>query len=468
MTKPSSLAGVLGSLVLAIAALDAGGCTSPNASSPLPASGTITSASTGAGGMGGAGGSGGMGGENLITETCKGLECSVQKCGTKDGTTVTGTVFAPNGSLPLYNVVVYIPKFPEKPLPPFKFGASCDQCATTIEDTVSVALTDARGKFTLKNAPVGTNIPLVMQIGKWRRKVLIPSVSACKETAVTNAQLTRLPRTQKEGDIPQMAVVTGGCDPLACLFRKMGLADEEFTDSTSKGKMHVFKGQGGVGVDNGNALAPEKALWSSKEKLAPYDVVLLSCECSEYNETKTAEQKGFMRDYLDVGGRMFATHYHYTWFKNGPAEFQTVAEWKSVYTNNPYSINQSFPKGQAFAEWLEVNNAAKNGEIKLTNVREDVGTISAAARAWIYKQPPQTTVKYFTFNTPLAAAPDKQCGRAVFSDIHVSEAATSGNFPSGCDQTPMTDQEKALVFLFFDLAACISPDDKPPEPPNPT
>jgi hypothetical protein len=44
------------------------------------------------------------------------------------------------------------------------------------------------------------------------------------------------------------------------------------------------------------------------------------------------------------------------------------------------------------------------------------------------------TVKYFTFNTPIGTMPEKQCGRGVMSDIHVSEAAVTGvSVPSGCD-----------------------------------
>ena len=48
------------------------------------------------------------------------------------------------------------------------------------------------------------NVPIVFQVGKWRREVTIPTVAACTDTPLTDANLTRLPRTKTEGTSPRL------------------------------------------------------------------------------------------------------------------------------------------------------------------------------------------------------------------------------------------------------------------------
>ena len=399
-------------------------------------------------------------------QACVNLQCQQQQCSSGGTTTVSGKVYDPAGKNPLYNVIVYVPN---ADLEPFSQGASCDRCgAVQSGSPVVTTLTDSHGAFKLENVPVGKDIPLVMQIGKWRRQITIPQVKACQDNALTDPDLTRLPKNHSEGDMPQMAITTGGCDPLACLFRKIGIDENEFTSDTGSGKMHVYTGTGGDGATGSKNAS---ALWGNPSSLSRYDMVILSCECDEHRETKPQTALDAMHQYAMNGGRIFATHYHYYWFSGGPSDFQSTASWTPNGFGgggSSYSIDTSFPKGQAFADWLvNVGASTSKGSIDLQEVADDVGSTKAGAQRWIYSGSSSSAqTKYLTFNTPVSAPEDQQCGRVVFSDLHVSAGSETGSpVPSGCSASDLTPQEKALEFLFFDLSSCVQPDSKPPTPP---
>ena len=88
----------------------------------------------------------------------------------------------------LYNITVYVPN---QPLAPLVDGPSCDPCdpltGTSLlsGEPIAVAKTDVSGAFTFGDVPVGANIPLVIQVGKWRREITIDNVPACVDTPLT-------------------------------------------------------------------------------------------------------------------------------------------------------------------------------------------------------------------------------------------------------------------------------------------
>jgi hypothetical protein len=408
---------------------------------------------------------------------CQGLECNMA-CSGGVTTNIDGIVYEPAGKIPLYNVVVYVPN---APLPPIVHGASCDKCASQIVNPVASAVTDAAGHFKLTNVPVGEMIPLVMQVGKWRRQITV-KVEACKDN-VYNAKdsagqetTLRLPRSKAEGDLPLIGISTGNSDPLVCLLPRLGIDASEFTAPSGTGSVQVFTGNGGniPGATNNDA---ETYLWDQPASLAKYDMVLLSCEGSERNNTKSASQKVYMRDYLNAGGRVFATHYHYTWFKNGPADVAGVATWGEPPIGVPdsqpaatYEVDTTFPKGKDFGDWLKNVSASPDAKtIPLQGVAMSVNTVTAPTLRWVFDNGAGHNIayptKYLSFNTPIGTKPDDQCGKAVLSDIHIAGTLDQSNIPGSCGTTDLTAQEKALLFLFMDLSSCVQNDRDPPKPP---
>src|SRR5882724_4943670 len=68
----------------------------------------------------------------VVADACEGLGCSIVDCTATNQprTSVSGTVYAPNGSLPLYGVTVYVPVRDPGPL---AAGVQCARCADDLQ-----------------------------------------------------------------------------------------------------------------------------------------------------------------------------------------------------------------------------------------------------------------------------------------------------------------------------------------------
>jgi hypothetical protein len=457
---------------------------------------------------GGSGADAGAGDGGCTTGLCtKQVTCAGGKT-----TTLTGTVVSPRlckgatcnvkvnatDADPIPNVVVFIPNGGVASVKPFTKGVQCDQCggAGTQGDVLVTTTTGADGTFTLSNVPVTTNVPVVIQIGRWRRIFTINIANSC---AANVAGDLHLPANQTQGDIPLTAIGTGGVDTLECVLRKVGIDDAEFTSNKLTGRIQLFQGDDGP---NGRGQRAKDAnvswtnLYGSAAALDNYDQVIFDCNGDPSKASMNDNDRGRLKDYLGLGGRMFATHYEYVWLANYNP-FSTTAAWHTDQAHpkdpNPTlgDIDTSFAKGALFAQWLgNVNSLAVTSPPKITmNIsRHDIdgtpGTgITAPGQRWISVDPKLPNgndfptgfngyvgaPQHYTFNTPVGADPSLQCGRVLYSDFHVLNASVNGaTFPGGCTgqrTDALSPQEKVIEFMLFDLGSCIAPD-KPPPPPT--
>jgi hypothetical protein len=396
-------------------------------------------------------------------------------CDGAQTTSVSGTVYIPSGELPLYNVMVYVP---ETELSPLTSGAGCS-CEVSGEPIVST-LTDASGHFVLENVPVAPQLPLVIQVGDWRREFSIDNVSPCADTPVPDRTL-KLPARQAEGDMPRIAVATGALDALECLVRKLGVDESEFTNQREGGRVQLFAGLDGAEryapqLNGGERFPPAEALWDDVESLKAYDIVLLSCEGDrDYVENKPPNAMQAMYDYANLGGRVFASHYHSVWFQQGPGLFPEIATFTKEndreYDQVTGQIVTDFPKGEAMAEWVVNTGTSPDGQVPIkggahTILQENTDY----AQRWLETVDPDS-VQYISANTPLGASDAEQCGRVVLSDLHVSPgppddfSTPDTEFPAGCVTNTLSPQEAVLAFMLFDLSACIVPDSQAPVAP---
>ena len=442
-----------------------------------------------------------------ITRPCANLECRQTTCVMGDckqkvcaagaRTRVTGRIYDPAGKVPLYNIVVYVPN---APLDPITTGPSCDRCDSPVSGKpITSALTDTKGDFVLDNVPVGDGVPLVIQVGKWRRQITLPAVNACADNPVSDKNLLRLPRNQKEGNIPRIALTTGGYDRLECLLRKIGIEDSEFTPESRHRAGHPLRRQGQpgrprhghlrAGAERGRDVHPGGHLLGDARQ--PHQVRHGGAVVRgglERRRTRAPRRAQGMIDFANLGGRIFASHWHEVWIQFGPAPWNTIGNFVPAYPSGfmnqlpdlpdmfPTDVDTSFPKGAALAEWLvNVQASMTPGKLPVTQGKHTLLSVNdTVARRWIHSStiptdfanPSATGVQYVTFNAPVGAAAGKECGRTVFTDIHLSAGDQAGPpFPTGCVTTDLSPQEKALEFMLFDLSSCIQPDAAPPKPP---
>ncbi len=411
-------------------------------------------------------------------------------------TTISGRVYDPAGANPLYNVTVYVPS--NSALPALPTGLSCS-CSGLYPTVIASAVTDATGSFKLVGTSSGT-VPLVVQVGKWRKEYMLTNVAKCGDNPQDDKSL-RLPKNHTEGDIPQIAISTGSADSLECLPIRMGIDPAEYVagpGTAGGGHLHIYTGAGGMGgaaLQGGTAYDPGQTLWDSDMDMAQYDVVLFSCEGQETAHMNTAGQQTIL-NYASNGGRVFASHYHYAILDTGPFESSTpLATWHTdmLYADATMMYGKvvstlpngmSFPEGVALNTWLgTVGALASNGELPILYSRDNaqVGMANSASQAWMNSdidslKPGYT--QYFSFDTPISGG-DK-CGRVVYSDLHVSGGPNNsadpntdypgfsvGIVPDGCASHPLTPQEKALEFMIYDLSSCLITIGSTPAPPPP-
>jgi hypothetical protein len=290
---------------------------------------------------------------------------------------------------------------------------------------------------------------------------------------------------------------------MECLPLRMGIDPAEFTTSTGDGRIHLYLGDHDTNGNQpvlafdaahnaGAALTPSSELWATTDSLMKYDVAILSCEGDAFARQKPMAVRQAMYEYESLGGRVFASHWHNIWFEQGPAPVPTTGTWNTRMPNpagnamnrngdatpQTATVNQTFPKGAALAQWLiNVGASTTLGNMDVVFPRDNIQAVNPmAAREWITVNNPNfpaapKAVQYMSYNAPIGASDDKICGRAVYTDLHVASVdnntvANGMGFPASCEMRPLSAQEKAVAFMLFDLSACIQNDDKVPKPPK--
>lgn len=456
------------------------------------------------------------------TVTCTGLCGQIPTCsGGTNTTTVTGRVYAGTDPVagygapdPIQHAHVFIPNDPTS-LTQFGAQVAC-ACDSASGPAIASTYSAIDGSFTLTNVPAGSNIPIVIQLGRWRR-VYYTNITACvaapapgttgtnsitDDTACRagNTCNTRMPRVEHEfnqfDNIPLIAEDTGSADSMECVLPKIGIdgagvaawmaggaASTQYTDPGGGGRVIFYKGNGAI-LDG---LTPaEGTLVGSATTLEGYDMVVFDCEGGVH--TKTATQLSNVQTYANAGGRVFGTHYGYVWAYtnvdwgcgvNCTTSGKTVADWSGDNYDIPDPVTATVDNATMLA-WLRQPLvgpviAGTGTTISVNTPRDNLsyvippnGSGIPATQQYLHSAQYGSCAASgcpleFTFNTDPYGTAAQQCGRVLFSDFHVYGGAGS-TFPAECSIAPLTAQEKVLEFEIFDLGDCVQAITPPPPP----
>ncbi len=424
---------------------------------------------------------------------CTGL-CLDQQVTCDGGTNTTslsGTIYGPNGVDPLYNATVYIPNgaagAPTYGVTVPGAGVVCG-CEALTGDPLVQTTTGVNGQFTLTDVPAGVPFAIVIQLGRWQREVTIPAIPACTQATTTSAAvggaactgataqsgtcLTSLPTIHNQpnsvlSNIPLTAIVTGSADEMECVFLAMGIQSSEFGNPGGANRISLYKGDYSAGAHINSTTPSENTLWDEYGAGAPtaggltnlenYDLVVFSCQGPPSSSTlrSAAGVQKYLIDYANAGGRVFLSHYNYIWLWND-TPFSLTADWDVNQTQptnqDPIGyINTSFARGNALAQWLQLIEpgdpylcggvACPFAEIPIAVVRHDFNLVYPPSLLWMAAPETGGTITLdgvddqipmeMTFDTPVNvtdAASPTYCGRVEFEDYHVEN--TEGANPA--------------------------------------
>ena len=392
-------------------------------------------------------------------------------------------------------------------------GTSCDRCEDQDLGPVLVgAVTDSNGNFTLEgNIPVDQDFVLVVKAGKFRRAIMqhLPPAQACATTELPTAlpgNPTRLPRSSDpviDGGLalhlPHVAVTTGQIDAMECVLEKIGIDHGEFgnpgTDGGAAPRVHLYRGgdEGSpAGAHMPTSTPHDSVLYSSLTRMQSYDMVVADCEGQTWDQdfTQRNANGAKVQEFVNRGGRLFASHLSFSWLHQNDSTpysadnplatgLAAAGTWDTDFLANGnlddsgtgvVSLGrlEASPRIQNFADWMRNESVIDgNNHFPITDPRSLVTKLGPSSEEFVYRSGGNGRVQQFSFDTPYSAPEGASCGRVAYSGFHV--AATGGGsapfadstFPQHCTGA-LTKQEKVLLYMLFDLGACVG---APPVPP---
>ncbi len=353
--------------------------------------------------------------------------CIVVPAASAQTTTFTGTVYSPNGPTtgdPIPNILVFV-EDPNHPAPTsFDKGISVPGGACSVQPSLvpttvlGSAVSKPDGTFSFNVAGVLPDpVRLFIQAGKWRAVKTIARSNIVG--GGPNSYTLSMPSVAVAGvsDLPNIAVVTGSADDVECIFPQIGISTSEVTDPTGAGHINFFFGNGGAGEIISSSTPSETQLVNPNATgaipLTNYDLLIFGCQGpSGRTEADASTYQENVVAYANSGGRVFATHWEFSWIQNATewtplANFSTSTSTSNVNTTG--QLSTSYSGEPILAAWMNYIGALDispaNLEFTLTSVfPENVLAVNSPAQTWVTLPNYSNSPNQFSFDTPIGAS----------------------------------------------------------------
>jgi hypothetical protein len=236
---------------------------------------------------------------------------------------LSGTVWAPNGVIPVAGALVYTSSEPPQPIPDHVYCAECLELVCGEQD---FTLTDADGSFRVQ-ARSGDRY-LVVQKGQFMR---IAEIAIVPGDVILPAEQTELPSEwdPSEGEyIPRIAVAKGAFDRLEDAFGKMGLGDttiEDFEERLVPGteQFELWDNGKDPAEDEFESQGTFAELVADPAKLSEYHAIFVPCTNDDYiGVLENPAIIANIRAWVEAGGRWYVADWANEWLAEPFPEYQ--------------------------------------------------------------------------------------------------------------------------------------------------
>ena len=347
---------------------------------------------------------------------------------------LSGTVLAPNGSLPLSNALVYVTQQSPAPIPE---GAYCDECVSLQEGTFAISAPDGTFSFT-------TDLPkgkawVVVQKGQFRRvRPITIDKAGMIALAKDDTTIPGRSDTSKGDDVPKMVILKDDTDfdRIDDSLTKLGLANVE--------------------------VRSDRSLLKNKAELMKYHVVFIPCGSSDDPMTTDPVAKQNLDEFVQAGGKLYVTDWSYEFVRQPFPGFLDWAEQTSTLGSAASGDEWDAPATAAdtgLADWLTATGDAtfevKGNWTKLTSINTRPGLdekgndVDVTPKVWVTAQNGSSSAVI-----PTTVSFQNKCGRVLFSTYH-TESSVGGLGGGGGGGTTLLAQEKALLYVLLEVGVCV-------------